>query len=108
MNLKIKKRNVEFVNWGGTHHNTLKQYLTRQGFHRKAKKSALKSTKRQQSAIKARLKLLTQIFFSVKSIYTCVTDDEIYFTVEGNEWQLKSYYKYEDHSATECYGARGL
>jgi hypothetical protein len=40
--------------------------------HRKAKKFALKTTAQQQSVIKARLKLLTQNFFSAKSIYKCV------------------------------------
>jgi DNA-binding transcriptional regulator YhcF (GntR family) len=56
------------------HHNTVKKYLTKIRVHRKAKKSA-----RQQSVIKARLKLLTQNFFSAKSIQKCVMDD-------GNEW----------------------
>jgi hypothetical protein len=28
-------------------------------------------------------------------------DDESYFTVDGNEWQQKSYYESEDHSAIE-------
>jgi hypothetical protein len=67
------------------HHNTVKKYLTKMGVHRKAKKSAPKTTVRQQSVIKARLKLLTQNFFSTKSIYKCVMDDEFYFTVGGNE-----------------------
>jgi hypothetical protein len=44
------------------------------GVHRKAKKSAPK-TARQQSVIKARLKLLQQHFFSAKSIDKCVMDD---------------------------------
>jgi hypothetical protein len=30
-----------------------------------------------------------------------VVDDESYFTVEGNEWQLQSYYESENHPATE-------
>jgi hypothetical protein len=55
------------------------------GVHRKAKKSAPKTSARQQSVIKARLKLLTQNFFSAKLIYKCVMDDEFYFMVDGNE-----------------------
>jgi hypothetical protein len=69
--------------------------------HGKAKKSAPKTTARQQLVIKARLKLLTQNFFSAKSIYKCLMEDEIYFTVDGNEWQQQSYYESEDHSATD-------
>jgi hypothetical protein len=83
------------------HHNTVKKYLTKKGGHRKAKKSAPKTTARQQSVIKARLKPLTQYFFSAKSIYKCVMDDESYFTVDGNGWQQQSYYESEDHPATE-------
>jgi hypothetical protein len=64
------------------------------GVHRKAKKSAPKTTARQKSVIKARLKLLTQYFFSAKSIYKCLMDD-------GNEWQHHSYYESEDHPTTE-------
>jgi hypothetical protein len=41
-----------------------KKYLTEMGVYRKAKKSTPKTTERQQSVIKARLKLLTQNFFS--------------------------------------------
>jgi hypothetical protein len=70
-------------------------------FYRKTKKSTFKISSRQQSVIKARLKLLMQIFFSVKSIYECVMDDESYFMVEGNEWQQQIYYESEDHPATE-------
>jgi hypothetical protein len=33
----------------------------------------------------ARLKFLTENFFSVKSIYRCMTDDEFYFTVESKK-----------------------
>jgi hypothetical protein len=45
------------------HHYTVKKYSTKIGVHRKAKKKiAPKTTTRQQSVIKARLKLLTQIF----------------------------------------------
>jgi hypothetical protein len=69
--------------------------------HRKATKSAPKTTPRQQSVIRARLKLLTQNFFSAKSIYKCVMDDESYFMVDGSEWQQQSYYESEDHPATE-------
>jgi hypothetical protein len=61
------------------HHNTVKKYFTKMGVHRKAKKSAPKTTARQQSVIKARLKLLTQHCFSAKSIYKFVMDDESYF-----------------------------
>jgi hypothetical protein len=55
--------------------------------HRKDKKSTPKTTARQQPVIKARLKLLTQNFFSAKSIYKykCVRDEEPYFMVDGNE-----------------------
>jgi hypothetical protein len=53
--------------------------------HRKAKKSAPETTAPQQSVIKARLKFLMQNFFSAKSIYKCVIDDESYFMVDGNE-----------------------
>jgi hypothetical protein len=69
--------------------------------HCNAKKSAPETTARQQSVIKARLKLLQQNFFTAKSIYKCVTDDESYFTVDGNEWQQQSYYESEVHPATE-------
>jgi hypothetical protein len=61
------------------------------GVHRKAKKSTPKTTARQQSPIKARLKLLTQNFFSVKSFYKCVMDDESYFTVDGYECKQQGY-----------------
>jgi hypothetical protein len=56
------------------HHNTVKKYLTKMGVHRKGKKSAPKTTARQQSVIKAKLKLLTQ-----NLIYKCV----IYFAIEN-------------------------
>jgi hypothetical protein len=46
-------------------------------------------------------KILTQNFFSAKSIYKCVIDDESYFTVDDNEWQQQSYYQSDDHPATE-------
>jgi hypothetical protein len=68
-------------------YNTDKKYLTKMEVHYKAKTSAPKTTARQQSVIKARLKLLTQNFFSAKSIYKCVMDDESFFTVDGNEWK---------------------
>jgi hypothetical protein len=60
------------------HHNAVKKYLTKKGVHRKAKKFAIKTTARQQSVIKARLKLLTQNFVCVKSIYKCVMTDMIF------------------------------
>jgi hypothetical protein len=41
--------------------------------HRKSKKSTPKTTERQQSVIKARLKLQTQNFFSIKSIYKSIS-----------------------------------
>jgi restriction endonuclease S subunit len=69
--------------------------------HRKAKKSAPKTTARQQSVIKARLKLLTQNLFSAKSIYKCVMDDKSFFTVDGKQWQQHSYYESEDHPAID-------
>jgi hypothetical protein len=50
------------------HLNTVKKYLTKIGVHRKTKKSASKSTARQQFVIKVRLKFLTQNFFCTKSI----------------------------------------
>jgi hypothetical protein len=50
------------------HLKTVKKYLTKIGVHRKTKKSAPKSTARQQFVIKVRLKFLTQNFFSTKSI----------------------------------------
>jgi nitrogen regulatory protein PII len=83
-------------------HNTVKKHLTKVGVHRKATISAPTATARQQSVNKAyRLQLLTQNFFSAKSIYKCVMDDEFYFTVEGNdEWQQQSYYESVDHPAT--------
>jgi hypothetical protein len=40
-------------------------------------------------------------FFSAKSIYEFVIDDDSYFTVDGNEWQQQSYSEPEDHPATE-------
>jgi hypothetical protein len=85
------------------HHNTdVKKYLTKIRVHHTARKSALKTTTRKQSVIKARLKLLTRNFFSAKAIYKCLMDDESYFTVDGNEWQQQTYYlKSEDHPATE-------
>jgi hypothetical protein len=58
--------------------------------HCKAKKSAPKTTASQQSVIKAKLKLLTQNFFSAKLIYKCVKDEESYFTVDGNEWHQQT------------------
>jgi hypothetical protein len=63
----------------------LKSY--RELVHRKAKNSAPKTTSRQQSVIKARVKLLTQKFSFAKFIYKYVMAAESYFTVEGNEWQ---------------------
>jgi hypothetical protein len=63
--------------------------------HRKAK------IQKKESVIKAiRLKLLTQHFFSAKSIYKCVMA-ESYFTIDGNEWQQQIYYGSEDHPALE-------
>jgi hypothetical protein len=50
------------------YHNTVEKYLTNMGVHRKGKKSAPKTTARQQTLIKARLKLQTQNFFSAKSM----------------------------------------
>jgi hypothetical protein len=87
------------VNWGGK-----SKFITTlsKRSQKRAKKSAPKTTARQQSVIKARLKLLTQNLFSAKSIYKCVMDDESYFTADGNEWQQQSYYQSEDHSATEA------
>jgi hypothetical protein len=67
------------------HHDTDKKYLTKMRVHRKAQKPPPKTTARQQSVIKASLKLLAQNFFSAKSIYKCVMDDESYFTVDGND-----------------------
>jgi DNA-binding transcriptional regulator YhcF (GntR family) len=58
------------------HHNTVKKYLTKMEVRRKAKESAPETTARQQFVIKAGLKLLTQNFFSAKSIYKCVMEDE--------------------------------
>jgi hypothetical protein len=84
------------------HHNTVKKYLTKIRVLTKAEKSAPKTTSRQQSVIKARLKLLTQKFFSAKSICKCVMDDESYFTVDGDEWHHQSYYE----SAIETTGIR--
>jgi hypothetical protein len=72
------------------HSKTVKKYLKKMGVHRKANRSALKTTARQQSVIKARLKLLTQNFFSVNSIYKCVMDDKSYFTVDGIKWHQQS------------------
>jgi hypothetical protein len=80
------------------HHNTIKKYLPKMEVHRKSKKSALKTTARQQTVIKVRL---TQNFFSAKLIYKCLMDDRSYFTIDGNEWQQQSYYESEDHPATE-------
>jgi hypothetical protein len=89
----LKKQTASWSELGWkiqVHHNTLKNYLTKMGVHRKAKKSAPKPTARQQSVNKAWLKLLTQNFFSSKSIYKCVMDDESYFMllplIDGNEW----------------------
>jgi hypothetical protein len=79
------------------HQNTAKKYLSTMRFHRKAKKSVPKTTARQKSVIEARLKLLTQNFFSAKSIYKCVMDDESYFMVDRNAWQQQTYYEFEDH-----------
>jgi hypothetical protein len=71
--------------------------LTKIGVHRKAK-----TTVRKQSVIKeSYVKLLTQNFFSVKSIYKCVIDEESYFTVEGNQWHQQSHYESDYHPATE-------
>jgi hypothetical protein len=47
------------------------------------------------------LKLLKHYFFSAKSIYNCVIDDESFFTVDGYEWQQQSYYESEDHPVVE-------
>jgi hypothetical protein len=66
--------------------NTVKQYLTK-----------MRALKPQH----VNTKLLTQNFFSVKSFYKCVMDDESYFMVEGKEWQQQSYYESEDQPATE-------
>jgi hypothetical protein len=63
----------------------------------KAKKSAPKTTTRPD----AKPFLLTQNHFPAKSIYKDVVDNESYFTVDGNEWQLQSYYESENHPATE-------
>jgi hypothetical protein len=85
---------------GRVHHNTVKKYLTKMSIHRKAIKTAPKTTERQQSVIKARLKLLTKNIFSEKLIYKCVMD-ESYFTVDAKEWQQQRHYESEDYPATE-------
>jgi hypothetical protein len=70
------------------------------GVHRKAKKSAPKTTAGQQSVIKApNAKLF--LCMHAKSIHKCVIDDESYFTFDGNDWQQQRYYESEDHPATE-------
>lgn len=83
------------------HRDTIKMYLTKMGVNRKAKKSAPKTTERQEAVIKARLKLLSLDYFAPKSTYICVMDDESYFTVEGNEWQQKHYYESKDRPAPD-------
>jgi hypothetical protein len=73
--------------------------------HCKAKKSTSQISARQQSVIKARLKLVMQNFFFAKSIYKCVTDDESYFTVESKKLLCILYSgnsnESEDHPAVE-------
>jgi hypothetical protein len=71
------------------YHNTVEKYLTKMRVFRKTENPAPKTTVRQQSVIKARLKLLTQNIFSVKSIYKCNMDDESYFTVFYYSYKLK-------------------
>jgi DNA-binding transcriptional regulator YhcF (GntR family) len=56
------------------HHNTVKKYLKKMEVHRKTQKLVPKTTAPQQSVIKARLKLLTQNFFSTKLIFKCVME----------------------------------
>jgi hypothetical protein len=72
------------------------KYLTKIGVQQ-SRKSKPKTTARQQSVIKATLKVLTQNFLSVKSIYKCVIVDDFFFTVEGNAWPKQSYHESEDH-----------
>jgi hypothetical protein len=81
------------------HYNTVKKYFKKMGVHLKVKKSAAKT--RQQSVIKARMKLLTQFFFTVNLSTNCMIDDESYFTVDGNEWHQQSYYESEDYPSIE-------
>jgi hypothetical protein len=50
------------------------------GSPQQSQKSTPKTTARLQSVIKSRLKLLTQNFFFVKSIYKCVMDDEAFIS----------------------------
>jgi hypothetical protein len=61
------------------HHGTVKNYLTKMRVHRKAQKPPPKTIARQQSVIKASVKLLAQNFLSAKSIYKCVMDNESYW-----------------------------
>jgi hypothetical protein len=67
------------------------------GVHLKVKKSAAKT--RQQSVIKARMKLLTQNFFTVN-----LSMDQLSYNLYtncGNEWQQQSYYESEDYPSIE-------
>lgn len=83
------------------HHQTVKKYLQSMGIERKKKKSAPATTAKQKIVIKSRLRQLSQSYFSTKSQYKCIMDDESYFTVEGNEWQTKHYYESSEHEAPE-------
>lgn len=85
----------------GTNHSTIKKYLEKMNIRRRAKKTAPSQTDRQKNVIKKRLRLLSQNFFAAQSNYKCVMDDESYFTLEGNEWQQKSYYESAEHPAPE-------
>jgi hypothetical protein len=60
-----------------------------------------KNPKLKPQHVNNRLKLLTQNFFSAKSIFKCVMNDESYFTAVGNDWQQQNYYESEDHPATD-------
>jgi hypothetical protein len=64
----------------------------------KAKKFAPKTTSRQQSIFKAKLKLYV---FSLKLIFKCVMNDDSYFTAKGIEFQQKIHCESEDHPTKE-------
>lgn len=72
---------------------TLKKYLRDMDIVKLKRKTVPAITEKQEGVIVKRLRHLSQDLFSAKSNNICVMDDESYFTVEGNEWCPKFYFK---------------
>lgn len=72
-------------------HQTVKKHLEKLGIRRKSRKCKPKVTEKQKIVQKTRLRKFKEKV-KKKDNVQIVMDDETYFTLEGNEWQPKTYY----------------